>query len=183
MKKGIAFIPLIIIIFLVATGGVVGLRLISGSKGNTTTTNPTYAVSKGPLGQPTEQQGQISSVPLPSEEDVIRNFFSLINEKKIPEAIGIMSKINTDNDSTKQAWGVQFNAIKSINVQKIEKSMEEDWLENSHIYKTTLEAYVSSEAASAPIPYYGWGDNPNIKWIELVKEDGLWKVNEIATGP
>ncbi|OGG00026.1 hypothetical protein A2Y99_02195 [Candidatus Gottesmanbacteria bacterium RBG_13_37_7] len=94
-----------------------------------------------------------------------------------------MSKQMTGDDSAKQIWGVQFNVIKSINILKVEPSMQENWSDSSHTYKITLEAYVSSDAANAPIPYYGWGDNPNIRWVELVKEDGLWKINNLATGP
>ena len=123
------------------------------------------------------------SVPLPQGEDVIKNFFALINERKIPEAVAMMSTTLVPDDSAKQAWGVQFNDIKSINVQKIEPSLPENWTDQSHVYKVTLEAYVSSEAADAPIPYYGWHDNPNLRWIEIVKEGELWKVNSIATGP
>lgn len=40
-------------------------------------------------------------VPLPTEEDIIKNFFQLINEKKIPEAISMMSKEIANDDSTK----------------------------------------------------------------------------------
>ncbi len=88
----------------------------------------------------------------------------------------MMSKKMTGDESTKQAWGVQFNDIKSINVLKIEQS-------SSHTYKVTLESYVSSDAANAPIPYYGWHDNPNVRWVELVKEDDVWKINSLSTGP
>jgi len=43
-----------------------------------------------------------SSVPLPTEEDIIKLFFNLIDEKKIPDAISMMSKSITSNDPTKQ---------------------------------------------------------------------------------
>lgn len=127
-------------------------------------------------GEPDVSEKTNGTVPLPREEDVVTNFFNLINERKVPEAISMMSKKMTGDDSAKQAWGVQFNDIKSINVMKIEPS-------SSHTYKVTLEAYVSSDAANAPIPFYGWEDNPNIRWVELVKEDNVWKINSLATGP
>jgi len=175
MKKGITFLPLVVIVLFVVMGVVVFLRLHNSS------TSPKGQEEKI---QPTKKQNQPTAlVPLPTEEDIIRNFFNLINERRIPEAVNMMSKINVENDSTKQAWGVQFNAIKSINVQKIEKSMEENWTDNSHTYKVILEAYVSSEAAGAPIPYYGWADNPNIRWVQLVRENNLWRINGLATGP
>ncbi len=125
-----------------------------------------------------------NTVPLPTEENTIRTFFNLINEHRIPEAISMMNSSIVPDDSTKQAYGVQFNAIKSITVQTIEPSMKENWTDNKHSYKVTLEASVSSEAANAPIPYYGWGDNPNIRWVTIAKDQtNLWKIADIATGP
>lgn len=95
----------------------------------------------------------------------------------------MMSQKTVGDDSNKQTWGVHFNAIKSINVMSIEPSMKESWSQDKHSYKVALEAYVSSEAANAPIPYYGWGDNPNIRWVTLIKEGDFWKISELGTGP
>lgn len=125
---------------------------------------------------------ETSAVPLPTEEDIVRTFFELINEKKIPEAISMMSNSMVGDESSKQAWGVQFNALNSIKVSKIEPAMQERWGENSHEYKVTLDVKVSSDAANAPIPYYGWDNGSNIRWVEIVRENGLWMVNSLATG-
>ncbi len=38
-------------------------------------------------------------------------------------------------------------------------------------------------SANAPIPYYGYETGENIRFITLVKENKLWKIDEIATGP
>jgi len=124
-----------------------------------------------------------STVPLPTEEDIIRLFFNLINEKKIPDAVSMMSKSITGDDSTKQAWGVQFNALESVKVQNIEPARKESWSQNSHEYKVTLDVSVSPQAANATIPYYGWDNGSNLRWVEIVKEDEVWKINQIATGP
>lgn len=121
--------------------------------------------------------------PVPNGLDVVSLFFNLINERRIDEAVGMMSAQNTNDDSIKQAWGVHFNAIKSLNVINIEPSNPDSWTASYQIYKTTLEAYVSSDAANAPIPYYGWGDNPNIRWVALVKEGDFWKIDTLATSP
>ena len=124
--------------------------------------------------------GNISSiedVSLPSDEDIVRLFFNLINEKRIPEAIYMMTDEMIGDDSSKQAWGVQFNEIQSVGVQNIEPFNPEQWTDTKEIFKVTLEVYVSSDAKDAPIPYYGWGDNPNIRWVVLEKDsDGSWKM-------
>ena len=120
---------------------------------------------------------------LPNGLDIVNLFFNLINEHRIDEAVGMMSAQNINDDSTKQAWGVHFNAIKSLNVIDIEPSDPDSWTASYQIYKATLEAYVSSDAANAPIPYYGWEDNPNIRWVTLVKEGDFWKIDTLATSP
>jgi hypothetical protein len=123
-----------------------------------------------------------STVSLPTEEDIIRTFFGLIDEARIPEAVAMMSVEAVPDDSYKQAWGVQFNALDSIKVSKIEPYGQENWSPSSHTYKVNLEVAVSENAANAPIPYYGWGNGDNLRWVEIVKEEDLWKINQIATG-
>ncbi len=53
------------------------------------------------------------TVSLYAEEDVIRNFFRFIGEKRIPEAISLMTTPMIGEESSKQAWGANFNAINS----------------------------------------------------------------------
>jgi hypothetical protein len=133
---------------------------------------------------PEELASPSANVPLISEEDIIRLFFELINEKRVPEAIAMMSPAIAPDDSTRQAWGVQFNDISSVRVQSIEPFWQDQWAENRHTYKVMLEVYVSPEAAKAAIPYYGWGDNPNVRWITIEKsQDKEWQIAAIATGP
>jgi len=126
---------------------------------------------------------ELAGVPLPAGHDIVNLFFNLINEKRIPEAIEMMSETAVPDDSAKQAWGVQFNAIKSISVIDIEPWDAENWTDGKQVYKATLEAYVTNDS-SAPIPYYGWEDNPNIRWVSLEKDNqNMWKIANIATGP
>ncbi len=116
------------------------------------------------------------------EEDIIRRFFEHINENRIPEAIKMMSTTMAPDDSTKQAWGVQFNDIEKIGMLGITPSSEDSWLDDYHQYKVTLNVDVNESAKDLPIPYYGWEDSPNVRWVSIVKENYLWKISEIATG-
>jgi hypothetical protein len=122
-------------------------------------------------------------VPEPQEQDIIRNFFQLIEEKDVSAAVLSMSSKNTSDDSVKQAWGVQFNDWNSVNITNIEASMPTEWSESRHTYKVTMDVVIDSSAANAPIPYYGYENGQNIRFIPIVKENGLWKVDGIATGP
>jgi len=42
---------------------------------------------------------------------------------------------------------------------------------------------IDSSAANAPIPYYGYENGQNTRFIPIIKENSLWKIDGIATGP
>ena len=117
-----------------------------------------------------------ASVPLPQGEDIVKNFFTLIGDGKIEDAINMMTPNSIGNDSQKQAWGVQFNAFKKISVKKIDPALE-------NTYKVTLDVEMKPESANAPIPFYGYDNGVNIRWVGLEKIDNIWKITGIATGP
>jgi hypothetical protein len=125
------------------------------------------------IANPTPQ----AQVPLPQGKDIVRSFFNLINEGRIPDAIAMMAPSSVPDESAKQAWGVQFNAFKKITVKKIEPSSE-------NTYKVTLDVQMKPEAANVqPMPYYGWGNGEFMRWVSLEKVNNVWKVVGIATGP
>jgi len=131
---------------------------------------------------PTEKKKSV--VPLPQETDIVRSFFEIIGEHRPSDAVMMMTPINTSNDSTKQAWAVQFNAFKSMAVKNIEPSMQSEWTENIHSYKVTLQVEMKPEAASVqPMPNYGWDNGNNIRWIQLEKINNKWMIGGIGTGP
>lgn len=151
----------------------------TSSAPNTITTQNQNEIELTPQITITETQKN-NAVPTPSENDIINTFFNLINEKRIPEAISMM---DVYDETTKQAWGVQFNAFESVTLTKIDAYNQDSWSPTEHIYKVTISAKMSPESASAPIPYYGWDTNPNIRWVTIVKIGNLWKIKGIATGP
>jgi hypothetical protein len=139
-------------------------------KGQTGNISPTVKIEKETGG----------GVPLPQDEDIIRNFVALVEEGKADKA-ALMIKVK--DDSELQTWAVHFNAINSFKFLKMEKTSEESWTDNKHIYKVVLDVVMNPSSASAPIPYYGWQNGENIRWITLEKVGGTWKIAEIATGP
>jgi hypothetical protein len=122
-------------------------------------------------------------VPRPLETDIIRSFVNLIDEGKSSDAVMMMPAIITGNDSIKQAFGVQFNAMSSVKVKNIKESMKEDWTETRHQYMVTLDVVMDPSSAGGPIPYYGFERGENVRFIGLVKEGNQWKVEGMATGP
>jgi hypothetical protein len=136
-----------------------------------------------PTQEPSPTKTSANTVPLPQETDSINTFFNLIKEGKPSDAVSMMSKATTEDDSAKQAWAVQFNAMKSVSVKSLEPTMQDTWTDTRHEYKTMLEISMDPSSANAPIPYYGWANGENIRWIMLVKEENLWKIDSISTGP
>jgi hypothetical protein len=124
-----------------------------------------------------------TAAPLPQETDVVNSFFNLINEHKPSDAVGMLSSALISDDSQKQAWAVMFNGFESVNVTKIASSMPEDWTANAHTYRVTLDVKMKPESANAAIPYFGYDNGVNTRFITLEKVGNLWKVNGISTGP
>lgn len=132
------------------------------------TSNPTFTMN-----------GTTSTaVPLPNDEDVIRNLFALIDEDRVSEAVSDLHTSMIQDESTKQAWGVNFNTIDSVKIMSIAESDKIDWTTAKHIYKVALDIKTKDGAQ-----FMGWENGENIRWIHLAKDGNNWKVTEIATGP
>lgn len=131
----------------------------------------------------TTKKSENGGVPLPLDTDIISSFFTLIETKRPSDAVTMMASSITDDDSLKQAWAVQFNDIDSLKVISVEPSMREEWTETKHSYKLTLDVTMNPNSANAPIPYYGWDNGENIRWVTMIKEGKMWRVEGLATGP
>jgi hypothetical protein len=129
--------------------------------------------------QPTKSD----TVPLPAETDIIRTFFALIGEHRPADAISMLTPDQVSDDTKKQAWAVQFNAFSSLTVTSIEPALQEDWSDSQHEYKVVLDVAMKPDSASAPIPFYGWENGSNIRWVIIVNSGNLWKISGIGTGP
>jgi hypothetical protein len=180
MNKNIAFI-LVAVCLVIAV--VAGVNILSSNQinKNKSISDSTERIITPIYISPTPKNQEV--VPLPTEEDIIRAFFNLINEKRIPEAISMMAPSAIGNESGKQAWGVQFNAFESVLVDKVSSSMKEEWTGDNHSYKVELTVSMKPEAAKAVIPDYGYDNGKNIRWISIVRVANLWKIQGIATGP
>lgn len=124
-----------------------------------------------------------SSVTKNDDTRFINQFFSYITRGRASQAVMMMTSKNTSDDSTKQSWGVQFNAMKSLKVINISPINKDSWTDTSHQYKVVFDVIMDPNSRNATIPYYGYNNGQNIRYITLEKEDGAWRVSEIATGP
>ncbi|MEM4736719.1 MAG: hypothetical protein QXD41_02490 [Nitrososphaeria archaeon] len=125
-------------------------------------------------------------VPLPQDEDIIRNFVTQIEEGRPDQAAQMMKLKDTSPpqaNSELQSWAVQFAAITSFKLLEMEKANESEWTDSKHIYKVVLDVWMDPSSADAPIPYYGWENGENTRWIVLEKVGDVWKIAEIATAP
>ncbi len=145
---------------------------------------PIVREEANPNAQQVQEVAETTEVPLPQGEDIVRLFFSLINEKKIPEAVSMLDDSAVPDDSAKQAWGVQFNIFDSISIKSIDPSNIGEKTEGQETYKVILDAKIKPGSEKAAIPNFGWEDGGNIRWVSLKKNpDGMWKILGIGTGP
>jgi hypothetical protein len=140
------------------------------------------ASTNAPTSEPTKKP-EANSAPLPQDKDMVNNFFTLIDEGKASDAVMMMSSKNTSDDSTKQAFGVQYAAMESVKVKTIEESSKADWTDTWHQYMVTLDVVMNPNSANGPIPYYGFERGENTRFITLIKEGSSWKIEGISTGP
>lgn len=168
----------LIILTLLASCSTTQKQTAQNSPSLSNTLAPVISIAPSPTAK------EAGTVPSPSGEDIIRTFFNLIGEKRIPEAISMMDKSIVKDDSTKQSWGVNLNSLDSVTVKSITKTSEEEWTATRQIYKIVLNLKVNPSGANAPIPYYGWSNGDNTRWVIIQKDSSnLWKIVEIATGP
>jgi hypothetical protein len=119
----------------------------------------------------------LSAVPLPQKEDIVRTFFNLISEGKAVDAVSMLSPNNTDTDGKRQIWAVMFSAFNNISIIKIESAGE-------NTYRIDFTAEMKSDTKNVkPTPYYGFINGINTRWVTLEDIGGIWKIQGIATGP
>jgi hypothetical protein len=170
MKKIIIIMIVILTIMII---GVIGINLlVNKSRGKPCSSCLKSKDSKTKI---------IGDVPLPQEEDIVRNFFALIEEKLPPTAVSMMSELITKDEAQKQNLAVKFNAIDSIKVIKIEPLMTEKWTDLEHIYKLTLSVQLNTNVNG--ISDFDWVDGENIQSITIVKENNLWKIKKLIIIP
>lgn len=115
-----------------------------------------------PTSEPTKKT-ETNSAPLPQNANIITSFFTSVSEGKIDEPM--------------------YKAMKSVKVLKIEESSKADWTESWQQYMLTLDVVMDPSSANQPIPYYGFEKGENVRFVNLVKQNGAWKMEGLSTGP
>jgi hypothetical protein len=105
----------------------------------------------------------------------------LIDGHRVSDALAMMTQ-ELVPDADRAAWTRQFAAIRSMHVVDI-RPADTGRVGPCFKYKVTIRADVAPEAANEPIPYFGWDDNPNLRWIELCPRGDKWLISSIGTGP
>lgn len=113
----------------------------------------------------------------------LEEFFAIVNSRDVNEAMKSMAPAMLRTPEERTAWHRQLSAIRSIHVMKVEPANVESWNSKRHVFKVTLEAYVEN-VPDAPIPCFGWHDNPNVRWVTMELDSRRrWVVAGIGTGP
>jgi hypothetical protein len=70
-----------------------------------------------------------------------------------------------------------LNSFKKISIKSIEAAGE-------NTYRVDFEAEMKPGSENAqPIPYYGFNNGINTRWVSLEKVGNIWKIQGLATGP
>lgn len=109
-----------------------------------------------------------------SQVETARNFFTLLSEKKIDEALAVMDA----DQNTKQMWRVNFRTIQFLQIKNVEPAFEEEWISTRQTFKAELDVKVTSEGEN-----YGWSQGQNTRWVSLQKNGDIWQVHELASNP
>jgi len=117
------------------------------------------------------------NIPARTGEDIIRTFFGLITEKKIPQAIDMMDEETNPDERTRQQWGVFFNSFENLDVESVEEYNKEAWSDTSQTYRVLINAL------NKPGMQTLWENGDTTRWITLKKSGTQWKILGIATGP
>jgi hypothetical protein len=119
---------------------------------------------------------QSQGVPLPTVQDTIRTFYNLVGEKRIDDAVNMLDGMENNEDTIRQGWGVYLNSFDKVIIKSIDKEGD--------AYRVVLDLKMKPESATSTIPYFGYNDGLNTRWITVNKDaKGLYKIVGIATGP
>lgn len=109
-----------------------------------------------------------------SQEQVVSDFLNALATKDIQKALGMMDA----NQDTKQAWGVNFNSIKSLEIKSLDEVYKEDWTSARQSFKAILNVQVSEQGLQM-----GWQNGENHRWITVEKNGDIWQIHELANNP
>ena len=105
-----------------------------------------------------------------SEEETIRLFFRLVNDQQIDPAISLMV---IDEGEKWRSYLESFETVSVLDVKKTDLGS----------FQVNLDVTMKPESANEPIPNFGYVNGENIKFVNLTQEEGVWKLQGIATGP
>jgi len=114
----------------------------------------------------------------------IEEFAALVTAHQVEDAMSILGDELTSTEDDRRLWRLQLSAIRSMRVRALSPAAVGDWTAARQIFKLVLDVDVAEHAADAPIPYYGWDDIPNTRWVTMeLSSRGQWQITAISTGP
>ncbi|MFO7610911.1 MAG: hypothetical protein R6W99_00270 [Clostridia bacterium] len=114
------------------------------------------------------------------EQDLtLKKFFTLINEGKMEEAIGMMDDTAAPNKSSRDMWADSFASIRGMKfvLAGFSKSDEDNWTDEIQRYKVKIQIPEIGDYQQ-----FGWDPGENTRFFTLMKYGGEWKIHEISTG-
>ena len=114
--------------------------------------------------------------------DLITAYFSTVEQKDYASAWEMLSsnakKGYTKEDAIKNHFGIQSLKLVSIQSYLLPQEPKEDESKPTIQFQVKLDIVPGSGASSG-----AWGNGINLRFVGVVKEQGGWKIDALATGP
>lgn len=110
-------------------------------------------------------------------EKAIRDYFTLLNQKKFTEAVDSMSHNTINNEATRQKWISGLSNLLSIKIETLEELGPEMWANSTPQYSIVFKATYGPVKTTSPI----FNEGKNTRYIFVNNEDGIKKVHSFQT--
>lgn len=118
------------------------------------------------------------AAPQPSDTYVIRNFFSLVDDGRVDEALDIIVSTIGPDSNIRDAWSVSLKNIYYIKVRTLDGFQPSLWTENKHKYILRLDIQLKDPAVPTT-----WQNGENVRYVTVAKIGEQWKISEINQAP
>lgn len=116
--------------------------------------------------------------PQPNDTYVIKDFFSLVDDGKVEDALGVMVATMAQDNSYREAWSVNLNNIYYIKVRTIDGYQPGQWTDGKHKYVLRLDVQLKDPALPTT-----WQNGENVRYVTVLKIGEQWKISEISATP
>jgi len=111
------------------------------------------------------------------DEDFIYGFYDLVNQKKLDEAIAMMTGELAGNDQARQMWENVFANLEKVKVIDLAAEDQGSGENSPRVYRVLIYARLKNPGQSR-----NWSEGENTRWITVSAWGEARKISQIAAG-